>query len=127
MKAAELAGYRAVDAMARNSMKSPVVGAVLRAQVVQQLEEAAPLAVATLMRVMVDAKAPASARVAAAAQVLDRAGYTRAADAPEMRPVHEMTPHELDATISALEKTIAERNRMRAVIDVTPSPGGVFD
>jgi hypothetical protein len=75
MQAAELAGYSAPSQDGCKLMRLPHILEAIQLETARRLAgEAVPLAVGTLINVMRNEKAPASARVSAANSVLDRAG-----------------------------------------------------
>ena len=86
--------------------------------------EAVPLAVQTLIEIMQNGKAPASARVQAAKVVIDR-GLPSDGNGVA-KELHEMTPEEIGQAIAALEGQAGALAK-----DVTPTKpdpiGGIFE
>lgn len=109
------AGYALPHARASEALQRPAVQEEIRRIQVQRLfEEALPLAVTTLCKIMGDERQPAGARVQASKIALDRTlGDPNTA---ESKQAHEMSPDELAKAIAdaklraaALEHVAADR------------------
>ncbi|MEC5291574.1 MULTISPECIES: hypothetical protein [unclassified Aurantimonas] len=90
---------------------------VRRLQLARIHNDLLPLAVNTLERIMLDAKASERGKIQAAKIVLDRA-YNVASDA-ERKEAHEMTGDELQAALDRLRREAADRSRQ--VIEHDPA------
>lgn len=90
---------------------------IVARQVAILTNEALPAAVATILEIMRNPKAPAAARVQAAKLTFDRVLPSQA-DAGGKEP-HEMSPEELAAAIDKLESIAAGKARMVEA----PGPG----
>ena len=100
---------------------------IVARQVAILTSEALPCAVATILEIMRNPKAPAAARVQAAKLTFDRVMPSHA-EAGAKEP-HEMTPEELAAAIDKLESVAAGKARAieaQPIDQAKPDPG-VFD
>jgi len=126
------AGYALPHARASEALQRPAVQAEIRRVQTQRLfEEALPLAVTTLCKIMGDERQPAGARVQASKIALDRTlGDPNTASTKE---AHEMTPDELakalaDAKLRAAALSQVAADRAKPVLDHEPDPKpGIFD
>ncbi len=108
--AAAAAGYSQPAVGAHRALARPGVQAeIARQQVAKLFETALPAAVACLVSIMTDTKAPAGARVQASKVVLDRT--LGSDDAKQAKEPHEMTPEEIANAIATLERVAADRAR----------------
>lgn len=96
---------------------------IVARQVAILASEALPAAVATILEIMRNPKAPAAARVQAAKLTFDRV-LPQHSDGTGKEP-HEMTPEELAAAIDKLESIAA--GKARAIEPPNDPEPGVFD
>lgn len=96
---------------------------IVARQVAIMTSEALPVAVATILEIMRNPKAPAAARVQAAKLTFDRVLPSQG-DTGGKEP-HEMTPEELAAAIDKLESIAA--GKARAIEPPEAPAGGIFD
>ena len=96
---------------------------IVARQVAILTSEALPAAVATVLEIMRNPKAPAAARVQAAKLTFDRV-LPHHADGSGKEP-HEMTPEELASAIDKLESIAA--GKARAIEPPEQPAGGIFD
>ena len=107
--------------------REPVQKEIISRQVAIMTSEALPCAVATILEIMRNPKAPAAARVQAAKLTFDRVMPSHA-EAGAKEP-HEMTPEELAAAIDKLESVAAGKAKAieaPPADQAKPDPG-VFD
>lgn len=94
---------------------------IVKRQRARMAHDALPLAVATVIEVMGNPKAPANARVSAAREVFNQVlGKDETDGAGSSKEPHEMSAEELAEAISKLESVAAGRARQ-----VEPSPGAM--
>ena len=105
-------GYRI---LARPEIQSQIIAH----QSSRLLHDALPTAISTLISVMKNKKAPASARVQASKVVIDRA--MPETEGGKTKELHEMTAEEIAASIASLESAASAK-----ATDVTPADEGVF-
>jgi phage terminase small subunit len=116
-KAAQMAGYSVARQAAYELQHQPHVAAAIRLERERYISgELANVATGTLHAILVDAAAPASARVQAARTVLEMSGeigrHKRSAE--DERPLSEMTAEELAGLI---DKWQAEKSALAKPID----------
>lgn len=114
------AGYKGARNLSIVMKRPAIQAAVVEAQRARLVNEALPTAVATVLEIMRNPKAPAAARVQAAKLTFDRVLPSQA-EAGAKEP-HEMTPEELAAAIDKLESIAAGKAKQ-----IEPPPAGVFD
>ena len=120
------AGYKGARNLSVVLKRPAIQAAVVQAQQARLVNEALPAAVATILEIMRNPKAPAAARVQAAKLTFDRVLPSQA-DAGGKEP-HEMTPEELAAAIDKLEAIAAGKARMVEAPGTGQDPqAGVFD
>ncbi len=106
---------------AGKALDRPAVQAeIARLQTERLFNEALPLAVACLVEIMQNAKAPAGARVQAAKLTFDRT--LGVLDGAQGKEAHEMSGSELADAIARLEDIAAARAK-----PITPPESSVFD
>ena len=121
------AGYRGKQNLPSLMKRPGIQAAVIETQRARLVNEALPCAVATILEIMRNPKAPAAARVQAAKLTFDRVLPSHAD--PGGKEPHEMTPEELAAAIDKLESIAAGKARaIEAPAEAEPEPPvGVFD
>ena len=120
------AGYKGARNLSVVLKRPAIQAAVIQAQQARLVNEALPAAVATILEIMRNPRAPAAARVQAAKLTFDRVLPTQA-DAGGKEP-HEMSPEELAAAIDKLESIAAGKARMVEAPDPGQDPqAGVFE
>ena len=117
------AGYKGARNLSIVLRRPAIQAAVIQAQQARLVNEALPTAVATILDIMRNPKAPAAARVQAAKLTFDRV-LPQHLDGSGREP-HEMTPEELAAAIDKLESIAA--GKARAIESPQPPEAGVFD
>ena len=117
--AARRAGYAGLGAVHAQLERNPHLREAIRQKTSRDLLRAAPLALIVLMRIARDPNAAAAARVTAARDILDRAGFlrdgtiARAEETEERASIADLTAKELTEMIGRLER---ERGQRRAVV-----------
>lgn len=108
-EAARRAGFQHPGQEAYRLMRKPhVQDAVKDAQNRLIAGSGTNVALKTLLEVMQDTKAPASARVSAAGKMLDAAGhFSKKSDDDREKPLHEMTDAELQSFLERCNQVIA--------------------
>lgn len=129
--AAKAAGYSDFGAVAAALDNNPHLREAIRKRISASLTRAAPHALAVLLRIARDERAPYVARVTAARDILDRGGFlrdgtlARAEEVEGRASLADMTAKELQEMIGRLE---TERQQRRAVVieAETDTPDDVF-
>ena len=118
-EAVRLAGYSGYGAIMPSIDNNPHIKEAIRQRISRSLTRAAPQALAVLLRIARDPKAPYPARVTAARDILDRGGFlrdgtmTRVEDVDKQASLADLTAKELQDMIVKLER---ERGQRRAVV-----------
>jgi phage terminase small subunit len=121
------AGYKGARNLSVVLKRPAIQQAVIATQQMRLANEVLPAAVACILEIIRNPKAPAAARVQAAKLTFDRVLPSQA-DTGGREP-HEMTPEELAAAIDKLESIAAGKARAIGAEDPAPEPpgGGIFD
>lgn len=124
--AAKAAGFSAPHSSGYKALQRPAIQAeIARIQQERLFSELLPLAVDAHIDLLTNKSTPAGARVQAVKLVYDRTLGEKAGEGGAGKEPHEMTADELANQLIKLRREAAER--ASPVIDVTPSPAGVFD
>ena len=121
--ALKAAGYKGARNASQVLKRDAIQRAIVQTQQMRLVNEALPAAVACILEIIRNPKAPAAARVQAAKLTFDRV-LPAHADGSTKEP-HEMTPEELAQAIDKLESIAAGKARQ---IEPQSDPDtGVFD
>jgi hypothetical protein len=121
--ALQKAKYKGARNASQVLRRDAVQAAVIQAQQARLVNEALPAAVACIIDIIRNPKAPAAARVQAAKLTFDRVLPSQA-EAGAKEP-HEMTPEELAAAIDKLESIAA--GKARSIEPPEAPAAGVFE
>jgi phage terminase small subunit len=117
------AGYKGARNLSVVMKRPAIQAAVIESQRTRLVNEALPAAVACILEIIRNPKAPAAARVQAAKLTFDRV-LPAHSDGSTKEP-HEMTPEELAQAIDKLESIAA--GKARQIEPPSDTSGGIFD